>query len=87
MGEPGRSLADALREQRVRSAESMTPAQLAAVERMIERLVRDGLVERARRAGEQAPDFALPEVRGGEIRLGDLLGRGPVVLAFYRGGW
>ena len=37
--------------------------------------------------GDRAPDFALPNVRGEEIRLGDLLGRGAVVLAFYRGGW
>lgn len=37
--------------------------------------------------GEQAPDFELPNVRGGSTRLSTLLDKGPVVLNFYRGGW
>ena len=37
--------------------------------------------------GAEAPDFALPNAMGREIRLSDLLARGPVVLTFYRGAW
>lgn len=37
--------------------------------------------------GDRAPDFALPEARGGTVDLTDLLREGPVVLAFYRGAW
>jgi peroxiredoxin len=37
--------------------------------------------------GETAPDFALPDATGQEVRLADRLAAGPVVLVFYRGSW
>jgi peroxiredoxin len=46
-----------------------------------------GIAQRALRAGDHAPDFRLPDARGGHVRLKDLLAAGPVVLSFYRGGW
>ena len=42
---------------------------------------------RALGVGETAPDFALPNAAGRDVRLSDLLARGPVVLTFYRGAW
>jgi thioredoxin-dependent peroxiredoxin len=33
--------------------------------------------------GSRAPDFALPDAAGNTVRLGDLLGKGPIVLYFY----
>jgi peroxiredoxin len=41
----------------------------------------------ARRPGERAPGFALPDAAGARVALGELLMRGPVVVAFFRGGW
>jgi len=35
------------------------------------------------RVGDRAPDFTLPDQTGTPVRLGDLLGRGTVVLYFY----
>jgi peroxiredoxin Q/BCP len=35
------------------------------------------------RAGERAPDFRLPALRGGEVALSDFLGQKNVVLFFY----
>jgi peroxiredoxin len=37
--------------------------------------------------GAAAPDFALPDARGGQVSLADLLADGPLVLVFYRGAW
>lgn len=35
------------------------------------------------KVGDRAPDFALPDQRGNEIRLSSYLGKKSVVLAFY----
>src|SRR5947208_13529378 len=35
------------------------------------------------RVGDRAPDFTLPDQTGTPVRLGDLLGRGTLVLYFY----
>jgi peroxiredoxin len=37
--------------------------------------------------GARAPLFTLPDARGGEVALADLLADGPGVLVFYRGAW
>ena len=50
-------------------------------------LAASGIARRALKAGDRAPDFNLPDARGGHVRLKDLLATGPVVLSFYRGGW
>lgn len=42
---------------------------------------------RSLQAGEIVDDFALPDASGRTVTLSALLGRGPVVLTFYRGGW
>jgi peroxiredoxin len=34
-----------------------------------------------------APDFSLPDQNGTQVTLSEELGKGPVVLSFYRGGW
>ena len=55
-----------------RDAEAMSPADRFA---------------HALDVGANAPLFTLPDARGGEVALEDLLARGPVVLVFYRGAW
>jgi peroxiredoxin len=50
-------------------------------------LAASGIAQRALKAGDTAPDFRLPDARGGYVRLRDQLATGPVVLSFYRGGW
>ena len=41
----------------------------------------------AKAVGDTAPDFELPDARGGTVTLARLLRDGPVVLVFYRGAW
>lgn len=52
-----------------------------------EKLMRSDAGDHAPKEGDQVPDFELPNVRGGSIRLSERLKQGPVVLSFYRGGW
>jgi peroxiredoxin len=37
--------------------------------------------------GDVLSDFTLPDATGHDVSLSELLGEGPVVLVFYRGGW
>jgi len=53
----------------------------------IEELRQSGIAEQAVNFGDKAPDFELPNAAGEKVSLAKLLERGPVVLAWYRGGW
>ena len=39
------------------------------------------------KVGGKAPEFHLPSAQGGQLRLSMRTARGPVVVAFYSGGW
>lgn len=80
------SLSEALAAQRAMSTRQPSP-MLTAVEAMLSDLRARQVGERAPRPGDRAPDFVLPEARGGTVDLAARLAAGPVVLVFYRGGW
>lgn len=65
----------------------LSAADVALMDKATEDLVRSGIVERATKAGDQAPDFTLPNASGEMVALAELLARGPVVVTFYRGTW
>ena len=50
-------------------------------------LIRSGITAQAKKVGEAAPDFTLPNISGEPVRLAHLLTQGPVVVTFYRGTW
>jgi AhpC/TSA family len=88
---PGRDLPrlqDELDQYKREASEGASPGDIteeaaaAAEARLVSKL---GL--RPLGVGDHAPAFELPNARGRTVRLGDLLGRGPVVLTFYRGVW
>jgi len=53
----------------------------------IEALEATEILEKATKTGDQFPAFVLPNAKGLQIALEDLLKEGKVVLTFYRGGW
>ena len=81
------TLAQQLQHQREQSAQKMPAAVRRVMKEKTEEIARSGLVEKSLRVGDKSPDFELPSATGKTVRLGDLLQHGPVVVAFYRGGW
>jgi peroxiredoxin len=61
--------------------------RIAAYQRGVEELAASGIAEGAVKQDDVAPDFTLPNARGDQVTLSKLIAKGPVVLAFYRGGW
>ncbi len=52
-----------------------------------QKLAFSDLVNGAKNEGDKAPDFTLTNAWGKNVKLGDLLAKGPVALNFYRGLW
>ncbi len=67
--------------------ERTDPAIAQVMQAQAQALADAGLLDRALRAGDIAPEFALPDQAGRVVSLRELLARGPVVLTFFRGGW
>jgi peroxiredoxin len=63
------------------------PGRAALYSAKIDELRARFALENVLAVGDAAPDFALPDVQGRIIALPEALHIGPVVLAFYRGGW
>jgi peroxiredoxin len=81
------TLNDELQAIRAVSKASLDPADWAGLAATIERLRMLQIAEHSLGAGEVLPDFALPDVSGRVVTSDELLDRGPLVLAFFRGGW
>jgi len=67
---------------------NIAPPGVAEVfHRAIDELTASGAAEKALKVGARAPSFALPDADGGTVSSDELLGRGPLVVTFYRGVW
>jgi len=55
--------------------------------RATDELRQSGLVERALKAGDRAPEFTLNNQDGASISSAELLAKGPLVITFFRGHW
>ena len=80
-------LAQALHQRREASRARIPEQTLAIMDAATAELEASGLAEQSLSVGATAPDFSLPNATGEEVTLSKLLAQGPVVLAFYRGGW
>jgi hypothetical protein len=81
------SLEEVLREFKEGVLANLPSEDVALMDEATEALIRSGIAEKARKIGEKAPDFTLPNTSGELVKLADLLARGPVVVTFYRGTW
>lgn len=57
------------------------------MERATRELIASGQAERALKAGDRAPVFALRDPEGKVVSSSELLAQGPLVVSFYRGVW
>jgi peroxiredoxin len=63
------------------------PHFVATIDALVSRLAESGAGATAPKVGESMPAFLLPDEQGRLVRLDDLLGKGPVAIAFHRGQW
>jgi peroxiredoxin len=68
-------------------AANAPPGVVASLNAEIQKLAESGITDHVLKVGGKAPDFSLPNARGGMLQLSLLLSKGPVVVTFYRGGW
>jgi peroxiredoxin len=66
---------------------NVPPAVIETMHRATSELIASGAAARALKAGNKAPAFTLNDPGGKPISSADLLGRGPLVVSFYRGVW
>lgn len=69
------------------TAEKVPPEVLKVMRGSIEALVQSGIADRALKTGDTAPQFELNNVSDVAVNSADILKKGPMVLAFYRGAW
>ena len=81
------SLRDRIAEFTTNLAKDAPPEVIATLGTELRRLAESGIAKGALQVGAKAPDFLLPETRGGTVSLSSLLAKGPTVVTFYRGGW
>ena len=63
------------------------PQFAETVDALASRLMESGAGATAPKVGEPLPPFLLPDEQGRLVALEDLLGEGPVAIAFHRGYW
>jgi len=60
---------------------------LDTMRRATDELIASAQAQRARKAGDAAPDFILSDPDGKRVSSRELLAKGPLVVSFYRGVW
>ena len=81
------SLKDELRALRERAEAKRAPEIVATMRRAVEELRASGAPARALKVGQPAPQFTLPNADERIVDSATLLGRGALVVTFYRGRW
>ena len=61
--------------------------RLQTMQRATDELIASGQAQRAKKAGDTAPEFTLLDPDGQPVSSRELLASGPLVISFYRGVW
>jgi peroxiredoxin len=86
-GTEARSLRDILAERKERIAKYVPAAALEVQARTVAALRAQGLAAKSLPVGAPMPEFSLPDHNGRVVSSADLLGRGRLVVCFFRGRW
>ena len=81
------SLTQLLKEHADQSAAKYPDAIKQIMRNAIDELSESQLKSKALKTGDQFPSFTLPNAKGVEVDSKTILEQGPLVIAFYRGGW
>jgi peroxiredoxin len=81
------TLREKLEARKAEFAAKAPPELSERFEKGIADVAASGAPAAALKLGDAAPDFSLPDARGGTFTLSEALARGPVVITWYRGGW
>ncbi len=81
------SLKNELERRRAAVAKALPAEDLRVIRDTVERLRMLQLAEHSLAPGDHLPDLALPDDAGRIVTSGELLAQGPLVVAFFRGGW
>jgi hypothetical protein len=81
------SLEQKLAALRTAAATRIPPDKAAVMHRATEDLRKSGILDRIVKVGAPMPAFELANHDGRQVSSKDLLGRGPLVLSFFRGSW
>ena len=81
------SLTQDLADLAAQNAQKIPAEAQAVMARAGDDLAQLGLEDNSLKTGDRLPEFTLKNAVGKSVKSIDLLAKGPVVLAFYRGGW
>ncbi|MGC9224162.1 MAG: peroxiredoxin-like family protein [Terracidiphilus sp.] len=81
------TLQDQLDEITANTRKLVQPERMEVSERAVAELFSSGIEEKILPVGASAPEFALNNSSGRQVRSADLLALGPLVLNFFRGRW
>lgn len=84
---PEQSLTRQLKEFNDNFRAKATPERLKILEDTLAEIGQAGIEKSSLKAGQAIPLFALPNAEGKTVHIRELLSKGPVVIAFYRGKW
>ena len=81
------SLAESMAAIREMAKERVPEEDRKLMARATEELRKSGQVEKALQRGDTLPPFSFENVEGEQLSSANLLGKGSLVISFYRGNW